>query len=461
MGNESQVTDHDLARIAKEAFLKNGEPLDSEKAELYNLEAEFSKTRHNRNPLSFLVVAGFIVVSIGLAVFITLFVQNQNRKIAVDIGDFQNINLRDLLSTARKSQDDLNKAQQTLQDTRDELAAKALALRNDTAGKISVVDAKGLPQADHDTEVAALQAQQASGLAALNAKYAPILKAQQADVNAAQKKIDEYDQKQLDTAKKQAEILNNQQKLHELQLTQTKSYYEAKLKEQSVQYQQDIADLKTAQQNVVTALTLKYNPVFEAGALTTIISAPMDAGLSTDLPGLAAQLTGGKYVETGVFASMQDTLKKRNTLYARLAKIPYQNSVPAALAHLDYLDRSQMGAYEGVAQKLLAIIHRYEARIAVLQAVSVRDQIAFQSYLQQVRENGIVLDARDVNRIAVAVDPSHPIKDGDRGLVFRAADEYVGTVVFSVTSGAITAKQLEVAPDKKIGPFDRFMIKKM
>ena len=64
-------------------------------------------------------------------------------------------------------------------------------------------------------------------------------------------------------------------------------------------------------------------------------------------------------------------------------------------------------------------------------------------------------------RIAVVVSPSFPVTNGDQGLVFRADNEYIGTIQFSVSGAAINAKLLDVVPDKDIEPFDKFLIKKM
>jgi hypothetical protein len=47
----------------------------------------------------------------------------------------------------------------------------------------------------------------------------------------------------------------------------------------------------------------------------------------------------------------------------------YRNSVPSALSHLDYLDRSLMRSHEDIAERLIQRVHADEAVIAARNAV--------------------------------------------------------------------------------------------
>jgi hypothetical protein len=484
MGDDKQV--RDLSKVAKEIFLKDAEHIDAEKPQLYNLENEFARTRANRSLRVVFLVLGFVVLAVGATIFLTLYIDRQNRRIKVDIADFEDVTLKDLLSSARKNEDELNAATQALADAQAELAVKNQVVANDIAGKIALVDAQGLSQQDHDAAVQKLRDQQKAQLAGLAAAYAPIFKKRQADIDAAQKKIDAYDTRQMEAAKKQAEVLNNQERLHDLELNQIKAEHEARLKDLADSSAQQIAALKANQASVINALNekykkdiaaliLKYNPVFDTPTLKALIALPMEAGIASTLTGLSARLTAGKYADPRIFTAIQDSLAKRSALFDRISQIPYQNSVPAALARLDYFDRLIMKTHESLADGLLSIIKDDEgriadreaqiaadqARIAGLQAVIDRDNTAFVYYTRDIRENGFVLDARDAEKLAVVVAPSYPVTDGDEGLVFRADNEYIGSIQFSVTLAGISAKVIEVVPSKQIEPFDKFLIKKM
>ena len=483
MGNEDKVKD--LTRVAKDVFLQDAARIEADKPKLYDLEEEFARTRANRSLRTVFLVLGFIVVAVGVTVFLTLYIQNQNRRVKIDIAEFEDVTLKDLLSSVTKNESELYRAQQALADVKQEMAAKSQALKDDTAGKIAVLNAQGLSKADLDAGVKKLRAQESAGLAAIDAQYAKTIKAREADVAAVQKKMDSYDKKQLEAAKKQREVLDNQQHLHELEVAQTKAYYEAKLKEQAGRNAKDIADLKANQKRLIqamdekqkkdiAALILKYNPVFETAALKAILASRIDPGLSSTLADLSTRLQAGKYVGGETFAGMRDTLQKRTALYARIGKIPYLNSVPSALAHLDYFDRLLLRSHEDIAWKLAQTIQDDEAKlraaetaiktrdgqIGQLASVVAMDRAAFEFYARKIRENGFLLDVRDPQRIAVFLNPSYSVSDGDLGLVFRADDEYIGSIRFSTASGALSALKVELAPEKQFEPFDKFLLKK-
>ncbi len=457
----------DQAEIARELFLKQAAKIESDRPHLYNLEEEFALSRRNRSLRSLFLVLGFIVVAVGATVFLTLNIQNQNRRIRVAITDFEDVTLRDLLSSARKNGEVLASAKSSLDAIRQELAQKGQALRDDTTGKIAILDAKGLSADEHESAVRDLRQQEETGLAALAAQYSSRLKAKQAEVNAAQKEVDAYDSRQLEAAKKQAAVLNNQQRLHDLEMEQMTSQYEKKLKALADESEMKLTSLKLNHEQVINALILKYNPVFDTPDIVPILSAPVDDSVGPTVPALQAQMAGRRYVADGLLPSLDQRVTQRALLYSRLSRIPYQNSVPSVLQHLDFLDRTVMRAYEDIALRLTQIakdneetIRTQKALIAEQSQVIQQVRMAFGFYARKIAENGFIVDARNKQKIALFLNPSYVVANGDLGLVFRQDDEFIGTIRFAVTSGVVSAQQIEIAANKTIQPFDKFLIKR-
>ncbi|HET6486597.1 MAG TPA: hypothetical protein VFH83_09275, partial [Spirochaetia bacterium] len=365
MGDDNEV--RDLAKIAKEVFLQDAEHIEAEKPKLYDMEQEFARTKANRSFRTILVTLAFVALAIGATIFLTIYIENLNKRIKIDIADFEDVTLKDLLSSARKNEDDLVNAKNAMQDTQNEIATKSQTITTAIAGKISVLDAEGLEKSDYDAQVAKLKDDEKNQQAALRASYATVLRQRQAAIDSAQKAIDAYDSKQMAAAKKQEEVLNNEQRLHDLELAKTKDQYETQIRALKEGHAQEIADLKATQERVVdamktkyandvAALTLRYNPVFDTTPLKNILALPIDAKLTLILGDLTTRLTAGKYVDPKVLSGIQDTLNRRTALYERIAQIPYRNSIPSALAHLDFLDRSIIRSHEDVAGTLLSII---------------------------------------------------------------------------------------------------------
>ena len=455
------------AEIARDLFLKQAARIESDRPHLYNLEDEFALSRRNRSLRSFLLVLGFIVVAVGVTVFLTLNIQNQNRRIRVAITDFEDVTLRDLLSSARKNGEALASAKTGLDALRQELAQKRQALRDDTEGKIAILDARGLAANEHVSAVRDLRQQEETGLAALAAQYSSRLRARQAEVDAAQKQVDAYDSRQLEAAKKQAEVLNNQQRLHDLEMEQMTNQYEKKLKALANESEMKLTALKLNHEQVINALILKYNPVFDTPDVVPILSAPVDDSVGPTVPLLQAQMAGRRYVADSLLPSLSQSVTQRALLYARLSRIPYQNSVPSVLQHLDFLDRFAMRSYEDIALRLTQIakdneetIKTQKAQIAEQAQVIQQVRAAFGFYARMIAENGFIVDARNKEKIAVFLNPSYTVANGDLGLVFRQDDEFIGTIRFAVATGVVSAQQIEISANKTIQPFDKFLIKR-
>jgi len=465
MGNEDKVRTEsertELARVAREYFLEDAARIEADRPHLYNLEEEFARSKNNRNLRSVFLVLGFIILAIGATIFLTLYVQNQNRKIRIDIRDFEDLALRDLLSSARQNGEVLASAKSSLDAIQQELADKNQALKDDIAGKISVVEAKGLSTEAQDAAVRDLRQQEQAGLAALAAQYAARIRVKQTAVAAAQKQVDAYDSKQLDAARKQAEVLNNQQRLNDMELEQTKHQYETRIKDLTDQSQRQLEMLKATQKQVIEALMLKFNPVFDTPELVSILRSPTDSVVAPTVPALRTAIAGTNYVPDSVLAALNQSVYQRGLLYSRLARIPYVNSVPGALTHLDFLDRSAMRSYENIALKLTQIARDDDALIKEQSRQLSQVRTAFNFYARKIAESGFIVDARDANRIAIFLNPSYTLSNGDLGLVFRQDDEFIGTIKFVVSSRSISARQIELSANKTIQPFDKFLINRM
>ena len=495
MGDANEVKD--LTVIVKNLLLQEAEKLVSEKPKLYNSDEEFARTRANRSLRVFFIVLAFVAAAVAATFGITAYIEDQNRKITVDIQEFDDVNLKDLLNVAKKNDNDMALARTALSDMQLELSDKIGTVNVETSSAVEVIATKGLAAAERDRQAAQVRAQGTAKIAALRASYAPRIQAKEDEIKVIQKKIDEYDQRSLESARKQEEVLNNQQKLFDLEKTKQKNQYEARIAEMRASFDRDMEAQKTAQKSVVAAmnakynadmaalrekqrkeiaaLILKYNPVFESEADKALLAAA-DPSAKNGMAALKARLAEkGEYADAGALARHQTTMASREALFSRLGKIPFENSVPTALARLDALDQMVMKGYEGIAVQLLSVIKARDGEIQKQQAdfaakeaeagslsrTVQQDRVAFEFYARKIRENGFVIEAGDPARVSLYLNPVYAVQDGDEGLVFRQDDQYIATVRFSAQrGGAVTASVLETAPDQAIEPFDKFLIKR-
>jgi hypothetical protein len=142
MGDANEVKD--LTVVVKDLLLQEAGKLITEKPKLYNLEEEFARTRTNRSMRVFFIVLAFVLLAAAATVGITLYIEEQNRRISVDIKEFDDVNLKDLLNVAKKNDNDMALARTALSDLQLELSDKVATVNMETASALEVLGTQAL-----------------------------------------------------------------------------------------------------------------------------------------------------------------------------------------------------------------------------------------------------------------------------------------------------------------------------
>ncbi len=317
--------------------------------------------------------------------------------------------------------------------------------------------------------------------------------------------MDAYDSKMVEQAKKQEEVLNNQQKRFELEMEETVNYYENQLAEMEKQWKNEvnsitthyeslvsqlkrnhadevarlkkmhadeiarlkqehadeIAELKRRHANEIRRLILKYNPVFDSGELAVILATTIDPSIISagNLGTYKAILSEEQIISEEEFTVLRNRMEDSDAIMNALQEIPYENSIPSALRHLEYRNWQVVLEYERIWQSMSDVIEEKNAIIADKTTQISNFQFALESLVQSSRENGYILDPRDGENIIVFMDTIHKVRENDIGYVFREDDEVIGTVRFFFVSGRLRARLIELMEEENpIQPFDKILI---
>lgn len=188
-------------------------------------------------------------------------------------------------------------------------------------------------------------------------------------------------------------------------------------------------------------------------------------------------------------------------LLRRLQEIPYENSVPPALAGIERLvtatvsemasihddrvsqlqnevsmQQEQISQQESRMNELQNEIGQLQNRIGEIntQLENANAEIeqlneqqsrlqsfryAVMSFLKQSRENGYIIDARDPNNVMVLLQEMRLVNDGTLAYVFREDDQYIGRIELSVGPGnTVRGKMIETVNDATPRPFDMVLM---
>ncbi len=341
MGNANKIKQI-VSDSSRDYLAKSFEAIENLKP--YNLDEEFGKTRKNRSLFVFGLTTITVLAFIGVAFFLTGSIKRSTENQSVDVSSFEDLNLKDLLDVAKRTEERFSTLNRELGDLEraleTELRVVLLAYESD----VELIKAKRISDAARRQENAAALRKRDTAVAAIRARYATLLSAKKLEVDDAAKALESFDSRMLEQAQKNEELLASERRLFELEKSELTSYYETRLTTLSRQSELERERFEAAKETLVVALEkakndelaeqrLLYNPVFdEPELLERLMDAPEDAAR----PESAVPQT---FLDTGIDAAVQSArieayLDSIEELSARLSLIPYENSVPQALAAL-------------------------------------------------------------------------------------------------------------------------------
>jgi len=488
MDHDEQVKD--LVEQSRQIFLRD-ESQRYTKRELYNLHEEFAKTRKNKNPIVWIAVLLFVAVFATGAILLTMYIQNESQRVPIDIADFADVNLKDVLDKAKKLENQKRTLERELQDLIDAMNKEIGDVNRKAEQDIGLINARAISQAEKNNLIQIVRNQENRDVKAIEQKYQPLIQQKQAELAAVQKEIDEYDTKLTEQAKKQEEILNNQQKKFDLEMAKTIEYYEdqiktlknrnveevnalkaynasivdqlnrnhaAEIERLNREHADEIARLKAEHAEELRVTILKFNPIYDSYPLRGIISRGVTmANLNRNiLHSYRAVLNQENIVGQADFNYLQGYISDYDTLVNEFQKVPYENSVPGVLQQLENLTWLMVQAYENMWYRMSLVLETKNEKLA-------QYAYAFTSLIRTSRENGYVLDPRDTKNMVIFVDTGYDIKDGDLAYIFRKDDQPIGTIRFNRTKNgkgeSLSASLTElVSADVPVEPFDKILL---
>ncbi|MBN8218968.1 MAG: hypothetical protein J0L75_20180 [Spirochaetes bacterium] len=437
MGNEDKVG-KDLV-VSRRAFLRDDLEAVGHAANLYNLEKEFTKTRKNRRTTFFFVLLGFTAGLVLGAIGIGFYVFSSSRVVPVDIKDFQDERLRDVLRQQSRGQNAGANLEQELAGLREEKEGRVRAARSTAVRERESLAGMSLNAEERRKKLAEIAAREQGSLERIEAEYGPrIAQKEEALKNAGTG----VNQGLVEAAQRDESLLASGDKLSAMRLKAARDTYEERIRRMQVAHDLDIKNL--------IAL---YNPTFAAGDRTfPVMSAPAPSVQDVTPRPWDRQLATEAGVSPEELAKLRRELSNQLVLVRRLRQVSYLNSVPGVLERIDRLTLSMVEGYESLWERLNGALRRR------VQAVGAYET-AMASYSREKSDNGYVLDARDLGRIAVYLAPLYQQSaSGGSALVYRSEDETIGKIEFFQADGRTFGRLVETNSGKSLQPFDRILV---
>ncbi len=408
---------------------------------LYDLSGEFIKTKFNRNYFVFTVLFLFMVLISIIAIGLTTYIEQNFQNLHIDIKDFEDVNLVELLNATKKYENDLNIINRNLLDIQTEIDKKTEEINLEYETNIDMLLQTQTNKSYIQKMTQSYKNQKEIRIKAIKSQYNDeiTLKLQERDLVLS--KIESYDMRQVDKARKNQEMLQSQKQLNDLELKKIIEAYEQKIQKINTEHKQIIAkkdnfytykikNINTKHETDIAALIIKYNPVFADATLDIIHNSSGMINLDE---------------------------MKENFAYSSsiLQAIPYINSVPALI-------NSIIQSAEGIKRELSRIITELNDDLLIKKSIIqtnttaiAQHRNAFIHYLRNTGDTGIIINADNLNMITFIYNDIIPVKSGTLVKIFRNDNEFIASMIIENTNGIYTGKIIEVRQGKVILPFDK------
>jgi len=467
MDNDRKVK-KDVVNQSRKIFL-NWKNLEIGNKNLYDLEKEFSATKKNKNYLVIITILIFLIVFVGTAYAVTRYIQESGRIVPIEIKDFEDVNLKDILDVAKNYEQKLVRARNELKTLEAEHKNAVSEVRSQRERETQIVMESQNSEEEKRKSVAVLRRKESRTAAALDSEYGKKIEEKEKEISEIEKAIASYDATVVEQARKQEEILNNQQKMAELEMENTVGMYEERISDIEKRRDNEISSLKKDNRRLVSVLKSrhkkelddmykKYNPVFENEKYLKILSdkrAPSRPEYAADESVII--LDKNNIISAAEIRMARKDASDIETILERLKGIEYENSVPQAFDRLFERGSSIISRYEKSWEKSADSVKSRNEQITSFSS-------AFDFYISETGVSGYILFIESSDRISVYMNRILEIAEGDKGYVFRSDSEMIGEIEFYYDNERILAKLINSDSGKEtedaveIKPFDRILV---
>ncbi|URA09936.1 GumC domain-containing protein [Thermospira aquatica] len=445
MDHDKQITQwiHD----PKSYFLAEDIAYEGERPPLYILEEEFAKTKKNRPYFLYFIMFLVSVVVVAFSLFVTKWYREKASKIEVQVADFQDLNLKEVLASYAKSLDELSQAKFELDALRQEYRDFQARVRQRRLQEELLLEQQDLSEEEKLTRLAQIATNAQQELKKLDEKYLPQIEEKQKRVAELEQTSSQY-QKEVKGAAGKMRAVDDTRQVYEARLKQQQEYYQNQLNEQKRRYEREKEDLKKYYEKLMQTIVMRYNPLFTTQELQEALQYRVD--IKTPLPVWADVI---KQHRLGFSVDeLYRQVRYQETIMKRLLLVPYTNSVALAIPQVYRLSLALRNEYENLGKVVGGVLSEREQLWKRINDGLVR-------VARERGEIGLVISSQQP--ALVVIDPIYAVKTGDIGYIFRQDSQMIAKVQFRLSNyQSIFVEPIEWYDTKKeFQVFDRVVLK--
>lgn len=263
MDDDKEITGDPIAQT-KQYFLSDDLLVGDPKVNQYSLAGEFARSRKNRNALVYILVLVYIA-TLGIGAFVLINNENsKNNKLNVNISDFKQLNLTELLDTKKQADQKISDLQKELENLQLELQNETTKVNQNSLTESQILRLKNLSPEEQKKAIAELKKNQTAKITQLTDEYNQKIKLKEKELAEYQKTAATENEQLTQAVKQNQDILSQYQNTAEFRLQKQKEEYEAQLGKLRSNHQEEMAALKNDNNRYVDALNTRINQLQKA-----------------------------------------------------------------------------------------------------------------------------------------------------------------------------------------------------
>ena len=424
MGNDNEIIHKEVMMFLGDEVKNIHQNADSQ---TYNIEEEYAKSRKNHSVFSIVLLTSSLLVIVAVALIMTRMISSRNQDISIGLQEFDDLNLKNLLSSVSAAQTNYDSALKTLEKIDADYASAVKNAQNARDNEIFVLDSLHLDsKTDYDARLRQINRRFDAMLRELEEDYSQRREAANEDAEMFRLALGKFDQSAIDNARDSAG-LDSESQLHRLEMKKLEDQYERRILELetalATQREKNQEDMRLAINQVVEKyqaeidrLDPKLRPLDPEGY--AIIDGKKSDDNTADFNGGAA-LARKNISEARFVSRVSDYQEKYNQykyLDDKIAGIPQKYSIPEYVATARKLVNEMAQSY------LNTTVEFYQEKTALNNEITAlnneikdyRRQIAAQRSLYEqnmdnmlaaLKSGAAVLSAKGFGSIQVYVVP--------------------------------------------------------
>ena len=449
-------------------------PADLSSTSTYDIEKEFEKAKANRSYKVMLILVGMGIFVVLFSIFFSKYVKVQNEKMKVSVESFDDLNLRRLLDSVSRIENEISLAmaeKKQIDDTYKESISSAEQFRDADLHTLqymnlskyefskqrqAIIDScehkKALIKATYDEDTEYIDAkikELTDQLAAMDSANLERAQQMQSEIDS-QRQVFEIEKQQLvDEYETNIETLKSQL------ATQKEEAYKERNKAidtVAARYKKEIASLK--------ATIASLDPVLSDAKAVAIVDEANK--LENSAPQFLSPIAEKfELAENDVLllAAIDGKLANFDYLAGVIEAQPHKNSLASFARARNFILHSFADDTAALLTSILSARTEAEENAVELGAVVHSYEFYLESQLKESGDFGCVVDPRNKNEIVVYVSPVYKETIEDTpAYVYRKANELIGEVVLKKQGNKIVAVPQNSRVGSKIKVGDRVLI---